>query len=236
VLHRADQDVAWWLEAAGGATRSDHAGAAVLELACGTGRLTHALAGAGLAVVGLDNDQVMLAAAAHRPRRTWPIFVAGDMRRFALHHRFALVFVGYNSLQLLTTPSEMTACLRLAREHLVPGGRVGVEVSDFQIGGADDPHNEPDAHDAPDNHDNVGNPELLGDAEGIRLAGSLVHDLGARTSRYRRHFSGEGWTVADEIVVRSLDRPELEGLFRAAGLTGVKWWVDGATVRALAAP
>ncbi len=149
------------------------------------------------------------------------------MRRFAFAHRFGLVFVGYNSLQLLTTPSEMTTCLRLAREHLAPGGRVGVEVSDFQVGGADGP---------PDGHENGNKPELLGDAEGIRLAGSLVHDLGARTSRYRRHFSGDGWTVDNEIVVRSLDRPELEGLFRAAGLTGVKWWVDGATVRALAAP
>jgi SAM-dependent methyltransferase len=214
------------------------ADAPVLELACGTGRLTHALAEAGIAVVGLDNDPVMLAAATapaaapaaathpnrdwpnpERPNRDWPIFVAGDMRHFALDRRFGLVFVGYNSLQLLTDPHDMTACLRHAREHLAPGGRVGVEVTDFQVGGADGPGNAP---------------ELLGEAEGIRLAGSLVHDLEARTSCYRRHFEGDGWAVDNEIVVRSIDRRELEDLFGQAGLTGERWWSEGATIRALA--
>jgi SAM-dependent methyltransferase len=225
VLQRRDQDVAFWLEVA------RQAGGPVLELACGTGRLTHALADAGTAVVGLDNDPVMLSAAsaANAGRhRGWPIFIAGDMRRFALNCRFGLVFVGYNSLQLLTDPRDMTACLRLAREHLAPGGRVGLEVTDFQTGGADGPD---DRAEQP--------PERLGDAEGIRLTGTLVHDLEERTSCYRRHFSGDGWTVDNQIVVRSLDRPELEILLREAGLTAVKYWTSGAsgtTLRALAVP
>ncbi|MDQ1370440.1 MAG: hypothetical protein QOF20_2793, partial [Acidimicrobiaceae bacterium] len=42
-----------------------------------------------------------------------------------------------------------------------------------------------------------------------------------------------------QIVVRSLDRPELEILLREAGLTAVKYWTSGAsgtTLRALAVP
>ncbi|MDQ6613617.1 MAG: class I SAM-dependent methyltransferase [Actinomycetota bacterium] len=220
VLHRADQDVGFWLELA----RS--VGSPILELACGTGRLTIELARAGLEVVGLDNDPVMLAAAKRRSQAPEPItLVAADMRRFALSRRFPLVFVGYNSLQLLTEPGDMVACLSLARDHLAPGGLVGVEVTDFQRGGAD----------GPDDQEEDGTLVPLADAEGIRLAGSLVHDLAARTSRYRRRFAGDGWALEDDVVVRSLDQAELETIIQQANLTVARCFAAGATIRVLAA-
>jgi hypothetical protein len=185
-----------------------------------------ALAAAGLHVVGLDNDPVMLAAAKRQVAsalqpRAWPIFLAADMRCFAVARRFDLVFVGYNSLQLLSGPEDMTACLSLARHHLRPGGLVGVEITDFQSGGADGPE---DGH----------SPIVLADADGIRLSGSLVHDLAGRTSCYRRHFEGNGWAVDNEVVVRSLDRRELEALFHQADLMMVRSWRDGTSLRAVA--
>jgi ubiquinone/menaquinone biosynthesis C-methylase UbiE len=219
--------VGFWLEVAG-----QHPGP-VLELACGTGRLTlplaAALTGDGTrpgTIVGLDRDPNMLhlacrrAAALAPPGR--PRFVAADMRHFALAARFALVFVGYNSLQLLNGPDEMLACLTEARRHLAAGGVVGVEVTDFQQGAADGGAATTDV--------------LLGAADGIRLYGDLVHDLAGRSSRYRRRFVGDGWTVEDEVVVRSLDRGELQRLLAQAGLTATGWWRTGATVRVVAAP
>jgi hypothetical protein len=188
-------------------------------------------------VVALDNDPVMLAAAIRQghhlpnrpPPKDAPVFVAADMRRFAIARRFKLVFVAYNSLQLLLAPGDITACLSRARQHLTPDGLLGVEVTDFQLGGADGP-DEPVLPGAA--------PPLLplADVEGINLSGNLIHDLATRTSRYFRHFSGDGWVVDNEIVVRSLDRPELETLFEQAGLTPTRWWRDGTTTRAVAAP
>jgi hypothetical protein len=171
-------------------------------------------------VVGIDHDPVMLSELARRRRGRWPLLVAADMRNFALSIRFGAIVVPYNSIQLLTEWSDMVACLTCARRHLYPGGAIGLEVTDFQASAADG---------------GIG-AELLGQAEGIRLDGGLVHDLGRRTSRYHRRFTGRGWLVEDEVALRSLDRRELEALLEAAGLRSAKWWRAGATVRVVAAP
>ena len=221
MLHRSDQDLAFWLATA------HRVGGPVLELACGTGRLTLGLATAGVPIVGLDNDPVMLAAAMRRRDQLTAVpgvpavalFVAADMRRFALARRFGLVFVGYNSLQLLCGPGDMVRCLDQARRHLAPGGLIGLEVTDFQVGGADGASDEP---------------MVLAEAEGIRLSGTLAHDLQARTSLYRRHFEGEGWAVDDQIRVRSLDAAELKSVVAQAGLRLVWTWAAGTMVRAVA--
>ena len=244
VLQRSDSDVDFWRRVA--ASRSGP----VLELACGTGRLTVPLAAAGAGpgagppaeagavppVVGLDNNRAMLSAARRRSdhRRDIhgqpPLFLAADMRRFALAARFGLVFVGYNSLQLLTAAGDMVACLTAARQHLRPDGLVGVEVTDFQAGDAGDV----DAGGFLEGGHGDDDWLPLGAAQGIRLEGTLVHNLRDRTSRYRRHFSGDGWTVDDEVVVRSLDRRELGALLDDAGLAAVEWFDEGPTIRALA--
>jgi SAM-dependent methyltransferase len=260
VLNRVDQDVGFWRQLA------QQSGGPVLELACGTGRLCVPIARAGVEIVGIDNDPVMLAAALRRSRdRSMsgtgsPRLVAADMRRFAFTERFPLIFVGYNSLQLLPSPAAMADCLDHARRHLSPGGLLGVEVTDFQLGPTDGPDSPvgPDSPDSPDSPDRPESPDRpdgpegpgagkrfapceddsfvpLADAEGIRLSGSLVHHMPGRTSRYRRLFEGDGWVIEDEVVVGSLNRGELEAILRRARLDPVRWWVDGATIRALAA-
>ena len=98
----------------------------VLELACGTGRLSVPLAEGGVRLVGLDIDPAMLVAARARARRSsWPLLLAADMRRFALAASFAVVVVAYNSIQLLTDPADAVDCLRAAAAHLSPDGVVG---------------------------------------------------------------------------------------------------------------
>ncbi|HEX9546546.1 MAG TPA: class I SAM-dependent methyltransferase, partial [Acidimicrobiales bacterium] len=57
VHRRTDGDVAFWLDLATSVPGP------CLELACGTGRVTHALAGAGIEIIGLDNDPDMLTVA-----------------------------------------------------------------------------------------------------------------------------------------------------------------------------
>lgn len=131
VVGRTDQDTAFYLELA------ERQGGAVLELACGTGRVTGPLAAAGHDVAGIDLDRSMLAGA----RAAYPDLplVCGDMRRFALHRRFALVVVAYNGLQLLD-PDGREQCLECVADHLTPDGVLAFEVTDFSdaAGGCDE--------------------------------------------------------------------------------------------------
>lgn len=184
----------------------------VLELACGTGRLT-----ADLGAVGLDIDPAMLAVAR---RRGVERLVCADMRRFRLAGRFGLVAVPYNSLQLLGSDGEMVACLRVAAEHVAPGGLLAVEVGDFQAGAT---------------RDSV-DPELLADADGVRLYGALVHDRAGRTTIYHRRFEQGRAVHVDHVRLRCLDRAELEELFRQAGLCLVEARQDGHRLFAAGAP
>jgi SAM-dependent methyltransferase len=131
-------DVAFWsrLRARLGARR-------VLELACGSGRVTLPLARAGLAegvqVVGLELAPAMLAGAraklAAEPAAVQAAvrLVEGDMRAFALPERFDLIAVPFNSLAHLHTIDDQVACFESARRHLAPGGRFAVEVMQPRI-------------------------------------------------------------------------------------------------------
>jgi SAM-dependent methyltransferase len=100
-------------------------GGPVLELACGTGRLTLPLARGQVAITGLDRSPAMLSAAREKGAAEGLAidFVQGDMRLFSLRDRFAMVFVAMNSLLHLTEVEDIRACLACVRRHLAPGGR-----------------------------------------------------------------------------------------------------------------
>jgi SAM-dependent methyltransferase len=106
----------------------------VLELACGSGRLTTALVRAGHEVVGLDLSAPMLARAQAkltrlgRAARSRARLLRADMRDFALARRFPLVLMAFNSFEHLYTRVEVAACLERVREHLERGGRFAFDV------------------------------------------------------------------------------------------------------------
>jgi SAM-dependent methyltransferase len=100
-------------------------GEAVLELACGTGRVTIPIAQAGVEVTGLDNAPAMLDVARRKAAAAgvdvrW---VLGDMRTFRLGQRFGLVIIPFRSFLHLLTDADQQACLQHVYEHLLPGGR-----------------------------------------------------------------------------------------------------------------
>ncbi|HTD63705.1 MAG TPA: class I SAM-dependent methyltransferase [Verrucomicrobiae bacterium] len=104
-------------------------GGPILELGCGTGRITVPIAQEGHHIVGLDRSAAMLERAERRARRAdvevrW---VEGDMRAFSFNEAFALVFVALNSF-LMLDPDDRWACLARVREHMAPRGRVAIDV------------------------------------------------------------------------------------------------------------
>jgi SAM-dependent methyltransferase len=131
---RRRSDVRWYRDLA---ARELRKGGAVLELGCGSGRVTVPLARDGHTVVGLDQSQPMLDAlearkarlpAAVRDRITT---VRGDLRHFELRRRFgrfALIVAPFNVLEHLYTRVELDACLQVVRRHLAPGGVFAFDV------------------------------------------------------------------------------------------------------------
>lgn len=103
-------------------------GGPVLELAVGTGRLAVPLAGAGVAVTGIDASAEMLARLAERDPAGRVTPVLGDMVDDLPSGPFALVFVAYNSLFNLTGDGQQAACFAAVAERLAPGGRFLVEA------------------------------------------------------------------------------------------------------------
>jgi SAM-dependent methyltransferase len=100
-------------------------GGPVLELACGTGRLTIPLAQAELDVTGIDRSSAMLAhgvskAAALGIHVEW---IEADMRDFSLPRQFSCIILVSNALWHLHDRESFRQCMRSVRTHLKPGGR-----------------------------------------------------------------------------------------------------------------
>jgi ubiquinone/menaquinone biosynthesis C-methylase UbiE len=102
-------------------------GGPVLEIGCGTGRVTLPVAAAGVDIVGVDFSPAMLVKAEKRAATTSDLggsyeFVHGDMRTLALDRLFPLVVIPARTLYLALTPEEQVETLRRAASHMAPGG------------------------------------------------------------------------------------------------------------------
>ncbi len=105
----------------------------VLELGCGTGRVTFPLARVGASMVGIDRSAPMLARAANRLRRARnPLaiqLVRGDIRHLPFPDRtFPLVIAPYGILQSLLRERDLTATLSTIARILAPGATFGLEL------------------------------------------------------------------------------------------------------------
>ncbi|MGD8192027.1 class I SAM-dependent methyltransferase [Brevibacillus ginsengisoli] len=104
----------------------------VLDLACGTGRITIPVAQAGVTVTGLDLSAEMLEKASQKAVEAGVsdqlTLVHGDMRKFDLQKKFDLVMIPFRSfLHLLYIQDQMKA-LGCVRQHLQPGGKLVMNV------------------------------------------------------------------------------------------------------------
>lgn len=105
-------------------------GGPVLELACGTGRLLQPIAEAGFSATGIDLSPDMLAEARRKAQsaNVSPRYLQADMTSFRLDERFALIFIGGNSICHLLDIDSFQACMSSVREHLADDGRFIVDV------------------------------------------------------------------------------------------------------------
>jgi SAM-dependent methyltransferase len=109
-------------------------GGPVLELGAGTGRILRAIAAAGVDVVGVDSSPEMIErlrihlSSDDVATRSRVRVVEGDMTRFRLGERFALVIAPFRGFLHNVTREEQLACLQRCHEHLRPGGLLALDV------------------------------------------------------------------------------------------------------------
>jgi ubiquinone/menaquinone biosynthesis C-methylase UbiE len=120
------RDVPFWRNLA------KQAGGPVLELGCGTGRISLPLGRAGVRLVGIDRSERMLAKARMRTRRARLTnrvqLVRGDIRFTPFAKPFPLVIAPYGILQSLLREKDLSATLKEVRRVLEPGGTFGIEL------------------------------------------------------------------------------------------------------------
>lgn len=128
VLYNATDDLDYYRKLA------SHANGPILELACGTGRVTIPLARAGHEITGLDISKKMLERAKSKLKqepaevRRLVKFVEGDMRMFTLDEKFGLCLIPFFSFQHLLSEGDQLQSLSRIRTHLLPGGRLAFNV------------------------------------------------------------------------------------------------------------
>ena len=92
----------------------------VLELCCGTGRITIPLARDGIDITGLDSCESMLTRAREKSGKagTEIEFIKGDIRNFDLQKTFNLILIPFNSLQCIYPFEEVEQVFNCVKKHL----------------------------------------------------------------------------------------------------------------------
>ena len=121
-------DVDWYRD------KARESGGPVLELGAGTGRVTLAIADAGITIHALDASPGMLdvlrkkLADSTQEVRSRVIPVHADMRTFDLPERFALIIAPFRTFLHNLTERDRMACLDRVRSHLAPGGSFAFNI------------------------------------------------------------------------------------------------------------
>jgi SAM-dependent methyltransferase len=98
--------------------------ACILELCCGTGRLTIPIAKDGYNICGVDNTSSMLEQAKIKAFEAGLEieFINADIRILDLQKKYDLIFIPFNSIHHLYQNDDLFKTFRAVKNHLKPGG------------------------------------------------------------------------------------------------------------------
>ncbi|MBV8817933.1 MAG: class I SAM-dependent methyltransferase [Acidobacteriaceae bacterium] len=107
----------------------------VLDLACGSGRITIPLARQGVEITGADLSPSMLERARTKAGSAGLIipFLPADLRGFQFNQRFAAILISGNSLLHLQSVPELRRCFQCVRDHLLPHGRLLFDIAHWDL-------------------------------------------------------------------------------------------------------
>jgi ubiquinone/menaquinone biosynthesis C-methylase UbiE len=99
----------------------------VLELGCGTGRLTRLLAGSCKHITGVDRSVEMLRHAHHNTPQN-AAYKLMDMLELSFSESFDVIIIPYNTINLLGDRAGVEKCLQLCSYYLHQGGNLAFQA------------------------------------------------------------------------------------------------------------
>lgn len=93
----------------------------VLDMGCGTGKITRRLANLGYDMIGIDNSQDMLNIAMEKADENI-LYLCQDMREFELYGTVAAVVSVCDSINYITEYEDLVEVFKLVNNYLDPGG------------------------------------------------------------------------------------------------------------------
>lgn len=96
----------------------------VLELGCGTGNMTRAMADQGYDMIGIDTSEEMLSVAREfdEGKEAGILYLSQDMREFELYGTVAAVICVCDSMNYMLEEEDLLRVFRLVNNYLDPGG------------------------------------------------------------------------------------------------------------------
>ena len=126
------QDIDMWKRFA------EQFGGPILEVCCGSGRITLPLADLGYEIYALDYSTNLLEILKQKiesKHRIHPI--QGDMRDFTINQKFDFAFISYSSFQQLLTLEDHFDCLDTINQHLNTNGKLIFDITPCLCEGVD---------------------------------------------------------------------------------------------------
>lgn len=182
----------------------------ILELACGTGRVTIPIAKEGFSIMGLDLLNSMLKEARKKSKEEnfnieW---IEGDMTNFYLNRKFNLIIIPAVAFNWILDDDNIEKCLECIKKHLLPKGRVIITAfnPDLEILARDPTKIVPNAE-YPDP-----------DGKGIITIGeSTIYDKTTQILIVKYHYIIEGKELINELKLRIFFPRELDMILKYNG-------------------
>lgn len=200
------EDIPFWIN------QVKRYGVPVLELACGTGRVSVPLAKEGFQVSGIDISDSMLAEAKKKSSQEninveW---IKADIRDFDLGKKFPLIIFPANTICLLLESDDLEACLSCVKRHLRPNGRFVIDVFNPRLDILlRDPEKRYPNSEYPD-------PDTQ---TTIKVMESNIYDSASQINRIKLlyQFPGKAEEIVEELNMRIYFPQELDSLLKYNG-------------------
>ncbi|MFW6243193.1 MAG: class I SAM-dependent methyltransferase [bacterium] len=102
----------------------------ILELGCGTGKITIPLANNGFEITALDNSEKMIKMGKKKIKNkqvkiNW---ILADMRNFNIDKKFSTVIIPSNNLTHLINRNDIESCFNSIKQHLKKDGKLIIDI------------------------------------------------------------------------------------------------------------